>query len=64
MEVKEMESTTPAEATLDEKQMEAAINEMFQEMDRLDERIRRNQSETELLRIQTQAILKELKKVP
>jgi hypothetical protein len=59
-----MESTTPAEATLDEKQMEAAINEMFQEMDRLDERIRRNQSETELLRIQTQAILKELKKVP
>lgn len=56
-----VESAIPATAPENPAEMEAAIKQMFAEMDRIDARIRRKQKEIERLKSETRAILNTLK---
>jgi aspartate aminotransferase-like enzyme len=57
-----MQDTWPATAPTDDPAaLEAAIQQMFSEMDRIDERIRRHRQETEGLKVETRAMLDSLR---
>jgi hypothetical protein len=57
-----MENTVVIEPTAEEaKQVEAALARMFAEVERIDERIAKDQEETARLRAETRQILAQLK---
>jgi uncharacterized small protein (DUF1192 family) len=56
-----MESTTEAEAIPDEKEIKLAVDEMFREMNRLNERIGEHQAVIDRLKRETQTKLDALK---
>jgi uncharacterized protein YaaN involved in tellurite resistance len=57
-----MDDTLIIEATADEaKELEAAINQIFEAVEQADARIRSDQAEIEKLKAETRAMLNELK---
>ena len=56
-----VENAFPATAPENPAEMEVAINQMFAEMERIDERIRKKRIRIDKLKVETRAILKTLK---